>query len=84
MGTMSEAFFQIFILVCAGAVTGFVGWMAVNVSKSSGKIYSLEKDVKAMAENIEKLRGTELDVARLTVQVNGIERRVTDLEHPRG
>lgn len=78
---MSSFFFQTLILIFGGLSTAFVGWVALNVSKSSGKISSLEKDVKSMSESIEKLRGTELTVAGLLERIGGHSTRLNNLEH---
>ena len=78
---MQEFYFQVMILVCATSATAFIGWLSINTWKASSKFASIEEKIQNIAEDIKAMRTSETQIAVFHVSVNGLDRRVTDLEH---
>lgn len=72
---MQEFYFQVLITAFATMITGFIGWMSLNIWRSTGKIASLEleimgntKDLNTISEDIKALRKYDAQIAVLNVE----------------
>ncbi len=87
-----EQFYSQLLMVVVGIyatmTTGFIGWMALISWRLSNQVAAFEvkfeevaKDMGQMAKDVSELRKYDVLLATHATQINGLDRRVTNLEH---
>lgn len=85
---MEQFYFQLATGLFGFMITGFVGWMAFNTQRMTNKVAAFDErfkgvgeDLSTMSVDIRELRKYDAIIATHAIQIGGVDRRVTELEH---
>lgn len=89
---MEQFYFQVAIAICAALITSFTGWIAWSTWQTTIKIAEIEvkseifgrfitDEITKVSTDVSYIRRFEAALATQATQINGLDRRMTNIEH---